>query len=112
MSIRTMLSSESNSASASALASSVFPTPVGPRKMNEPVGRFGSFTPDRARMIASATCCTASSSPTPRRPPSRPAPPPVEHLVEAQQLLPFALRETGYRDAGPHRDDLGDLLRR
>ena len=34
--------------------------------MNEPVGRRGSFTPDRARMMASATACTASSWPTTR----------------------------------------------
>src|SRR6476661_3948323 len=38
--------------SASVRASSVFPTPDGPRKMNEPVGRFGSLMPARARRIA------------------------------------------------------------
>ena len=31
--------------SASARASSVLPTPVGPRKTNEPIGRFGSWRP-------------------------------------------------------------------
>ena len=31
--------------SASARASSVLPTPVGPRKTNEPIGRFGSCRP-------------------------------------------------------------------
>src|ERR687894_221443 len=31
--------------SASARASSVFPTPVGPAKMNEPMGRRGSLSP-------------------------------------------------------------------
>ena len=40
--------------SASVRASSVFPTPDGPRKMNEPVGRFGVLdararVPDRLR---------------------------------------------------------------
>ncbi|MPM87977.1 hypothetical protein SDC9_135078 [bioreactor metagenome] len=66
MSMRTMLSSESKSDSARALASSVLPTPVGPRKMKEPIGRFGSFMPERARSTASATRLTASSCPTTR----------------------------------------------
>ena len=34
----------------------------------------------------------------------------VEDLVEAQQLLALALDQPGDRDAGPARDDLGDLL--
>ena len=42
MSMRTMWVSSSNRNSASARASSVLPTPVGPRKMNEPIGRLGS----------------------------------------------------------------------
>ena len=42
ISIRTMLRSSSNNACANALASSVLPTPVGPRSRNEPIGRFGS----------------------------------------------------------------------
>ena len=41
MSMRTIACSSSNRNSASARAVSVFPTPVGPRKMNEPIGRFG-----------------------------------------------------------------------
>ena len=41
MSMRTIARSSSNRNSASALASSVLPTPVGPRNRNEPVGRFG-----------------------------------------------------------------------
>ena len=40
--------SSSNKNSASARASSVFPTPVGPRKINEPIGRFGSDKPGAA----------------------------------------------------------------
>ena len=43
------------------LGSSVLPTPDGPRKMNEPVGRVGSFRPARARRIALLTAVTASS---------------------------------------------------
>jgi hypothetical protein len=33
--------SSSNNISANAFANSVLPTPVVPRKMNEPIGRFG-----------------------------------------------------------------------
>eukprot|EP00962_Isochrysis_galbana_P013724 scaffold3907_cov48-Isochrysis_galbana.AAC.1 len=43
------LTSESNRASASAFASSVFPTPVGPRKKREAVGLDGSLRPARER---------------------------------------------------------------
>ena len=50
MSMRIMAFSSSNRNSARARASSVLPTPVGPRKMNEPIGRLGSFSPERARM--------------------------------------------------------------
>ena len=45
MSIRTIACSSSNRNSASARASSVLPTPVGPRNRNEPIGRRGSFEP-------------------------------------------------------------------
>ncbi len=61
------LSSESNRASASVLASSVLPTPVGPRKIKDPVGLRGSLMPARARSTAFATSDTASSCPTTRR---------------------------------------------
>ena len=47
-----MASSEPNMASARALDSSVLPTPVGPRKRKEPMGRFGSFKPTRPRRMA------------------------------------------------------------
>ena len=63
ISIRIMFFSESNNASESALASSVLPTPVGPRKINDPIGRFSSFKPALARRTASATACTPSSCP-------------------------------------------------
>ena len=36
-------------------ATSVLPTPVGPRKMNEPIGRFGFLRPARERRIARVT---------------------------------------------------------
>ena len=53
-------------ASARALDNSVFPTPVGPRNKNEPIGRFGSFSPTLPRLIDFATAVTASSCPTTR----------------------------------------------
>ena len=55
ISSRTIARSSSNKNSATARASSVLPTPVGPRKRNEPIGRFGSLKPDRLRRIAFAT---------------------------------------------------------
>ncbi len=68
MSMRIMARSSSNRNSASALASSVLPTPVGPRNRNEPVGRSGSDTPARARRTASDTACTARAWPITRCP--------------------------------------------
>ena len=99
----TLMSASSlpNMNSASALASSVFPTPVGPRKMNEPIGRLGSFRPARARRTALETIPIASSWPMTRL---------VERLLHLEQALGLLLRDAGDRDAGPHRDDLGDLL--
>ena len=58
--------SSPNIASAKAFASSVLPTPVGPRNMKEPMGRLGSFSPARALFIAFATAVTASSCPITR----------------------------------------------
>ena len=64
--MRTMARSSSNRNSASARANSVFPTPVGPRNRKLPIGRFGSFKPERARITASATA-------SPLRPAQSPA---------------------------------------
>ena len=66
MSMRTIACSSSNRYDASALVSSVLPTPVGPRNMNEPIGRFGSCRPARARRTAVETALTASSWPMTR----------------------------------------------
>ena len=66
MSTWIIASSSPNRNSASVRASSVFPTPEGPRKMNEPVGRFGSLIPARARRIDLETATIASSWPTTR----------------------------------------------
>ena len=53
-----------NNASDNAFDNSVLPTPVGPRNKNEPIGRFGSFSPTRPLRTAFATAVTASSCPT------------------------------------------------
>jgi len=73
---------------ASARASSVLPTPVGPRKMNEPMGRFGSLRPLRARMTASGHGLHGLVLADDAF---------VENLVEPQQFLflPSMRRETG-----------------
>ena len=66
MSRRIIASWVSNMNSASARASSVLPTPVGPRNRNEPIGRSGSARPARERRSALDTALTASSWPTTR----------------------------------------------
>src|SRR5262249_29515620 len=101
MSSLTVACSSSNMNSASARASSVLPTPVGPRKTKEPIGRFGSCRPVRAR----------------RRPfASRPAPsalagsPPVQPVLHLDELLGLALQKPVDGDAGPARHDGGDVV--
>ena len=61
ISSRIMFCSSSNKASAKAFASSVLPTPVGPKKKNEPIGLVGSLIPAFERIIASVTLVTPSS---------------------------------------------------
>ena len=63
MSILIMLCSSSNRLSAKLFASSVFPTPVGPKNRNEPIGFLGSLIPALDLIIASDTSSTASSCP-------------------------------------------------
>ena len=63
ISIRIIFRSVSNRDSDSVLASSVLPTPVGPRKIKEPIGLFSSFSPALALRMASETAVTASSCP-------------------------------------------------
>ena len=53
--------SSSNRYSAKALASSVFPTPVGPRKRKDPIGLFGSLIPLLDLLNAFAMALIASS---------------------------------------------------
>ena len=66
ISTRIIASSFPNTASARAFATSVFPTPVGPRNRNEPIGLAGSFKPTRPLFTAFATALTASSCPITR----------------------------------------------
>src|SRR5215472_538772 len=66
MSMRMRAFSSSNRNSARAFAVSVFPTPVGPRKMNEPMGRLGSWSPLRARQMALLTASIAGRCPMTR----------------------------------------------
>jgi hypothetical protein len=63
MSIRIRESEVSKRYSARRFASNVFPTPVGPRKIKEPSGRFGDEIPTRERLIAEEMRFTASSWP-------------------------------------------------
>ena len=101
MSMRTIASSSPKRNSASVRASSVFPTPEGPRKMNEPVGRFGSFRPARERRIAFEMTSTAACCPMTRL------------WSSSSMRMSFAVSasvslKTGM--PGPHRDDVRDLL--
>ena len=66
ISIRTIFVSSSNKFCASALASSVLPTPVGPKNRNEPIGLPGSFIPAFDLIIDSVIFVTASSCPITR----------------------------------------------
>ena len=63
--ILTTAFSSSNSSAASALHSSVLPTPVGPRNRNDDP-RCEAASPARLRITASATAETAASCPTTR----------------------------------------------
>ena len=63
---RTIFDSSSKRLAASAFASSVLPTPVGPKNRNDPIGLLGSLIPALERMIASVTFVTPSSWPITR----------------------------------------------
>ena len=56
-----MFSSLSNNERAKVFASSVLPTPVGPRNINEPIGLFSSLSPALARITAFDTAVTPVS---------------------------------------------------
>jgi hypothetical protein len=61
MSMVITASSEPNMNFASCLQRYVLPTPDGPRNTNEPIGRRGSFRPERERRTARAIALIASS---------------------------------------------------
>src|SRR5881392_1644319 len=98
MSRRIIARSSSNMNSANARAVSVLPTPVGPRKMNEPIGRLRSCRPARARRTASATAVNASSWPM------------AQALFHCDQFLHLAFKHLRYGDAGPLGNYLRDIL--
>ena len=75
--------------SAKALASNVLPTPVGPAKMKQPVGRLGSFSPLRLRRTALEIDLIASSWPDDA------AVQILFHLHEADRSLRFVMRVSG-----------------
>jgi hypothetical protein len=90
---RTIACSSSNKNWARARQSSVLPTPVGPRKINDPIGRFWSCSPARAaddvgdRVDRAVLADDASFEP-------------VFHLEE---LLNFSFEHFRNRNAGPFR---------
>ena len=101
MSMRTIDSSVSNRNSASALQSSVLPTPVGPRNRNEPFGRRGSASPARERRIAFDDdlhrLVLADDAL-------------VQRLFHAQQFFLLALEHLRDRNAGPLGNHFRDFL--
>ena len=101
MSMRIIACSESNMNSASARASSVLPTPVGPMNRNVPIGRFGSWRPgaraaQRVRHGLDRLVLADHAL--------------VQPLLHVDQLLDLALHQLRDRDAGPLGHDLGDVL--
>ncbi len=101
MSMRIMACSSSKRNSASARASSVLPTPVGPRKMNEPIGRFSSCKPARARRTALDTAVIAVLLADDAL---------AEAVFHADEFFAFAFAQIGDGDAGPRADDFGDVF--
>ena len=91
-----MASSLSNMNSASALASSVLPTPVGPRKMNEPIGRRGILqaaarAADRIRQRDDRLVLADHAL--------------VQARLHLDQLLALGFEHAVDRDTGPLADD-------
>src|SRR4051794_34104213 len=98
MSMRTMARSSSNRYSARARASSVFPTPVGPKKENgadRPVRVLEPAPGPHHRLGHGRDRLVLADHPT------------VQFLVEVQQLLNLTLQELRHGDAGPAAHDLG-----
>ena len=101
MSMRISAFSSSNRYAASALVSSVLPTPVGPKNMNEPIGRLrilqaGARAPHRGRHRLHGLLLADDAL--------------GEFVLHAQQLLLLAFQHAVDRHAGPARDHAGDVI--
>ncbi len=103
MSIRVIASSSSKRNSASARASSVLPTPVGPRNRNEPSGpaRIAEPGPGASDGVGHGLDRLVLADDAA-----------VEPLLHLHELLELALHQLRDRDPGPGRDDLGDVVGR
>jgi hypothetical protein len=101
MSTRMSADGSANRNLASERASSVLPTPVGPQKTNEPMGRFGSLRPARLRRIEREMALIASSWRDDGL---------VQLVFHAQQAGALGLLQSRDRDAGPAAHDEGDFL--
>ncbi len=83
------------------MASSVLPTPVGPRNRNDPIGRFGSCSP------GSASPHSVGDRANRRVLIHQPE---VNLVLELQELLTLGGQHPAHRNARPLADDLGDLF--
>ena len=101
MSIWMSASASPNMNSARVRARKVFPTPVGPRKTKEPIGRLGSLRSARERRSALLIAMTASSCPMTL---------PLSSLSIARSFCGLLLLHPGQRNARPLRDDVHDLV--
>src|ERR1051325_113109 len=86
-------------------ATSVLPTPLGPRNMNEPTGRPGFDTPSRERREAEVARDGGDGALLPHHAAA-------QDVLHVHQLLGFLALQRGDRDAGPGGDHLLDVLRR
>src|SRR6516165_9379829 len=97
---RTRAFSVPNMNCASVRATSVLPTPVGPRNRNEPIGRFGFFKPARERRMARARALIDLSCEMIR----------LCSSSSMEQLLRFFFLNRRDRHTGPARDDVFDIF--
>src|SRR5215469_3103177 len=97
---RTSDFSDPNKNSASRRATSVLPTPVGPRKKKQPTGRIGDLRPARLRRMArergDGFVLTDDAL--------------VQFRLDAQQLLLFVFFDGSNGDPGPAGDNFFDVF--
>ena len=100
MSMRIMLSGLSKSWAAKVRASSVLPTPDGPRNRKEPMGRLASFSPagtaDGFRHSRNGVVLTDD--------------PFMQFFFQVEQALRFRFRNLLDGHAGPHGNDVGNVV--